>query len=206
MNGLLHRYPELVNLPRAGIVHRLDKDTTGLLLVGRSLTAHTDLVRQLAERRVTRRYDAICQGVLTGGGRIDAPISRHPVDRKRMAVQEDGKPAVTHYKVVERFAAHTWIKVTLETGRTHQIRVHFAWRRHPLVGDPVYGGRLSLPAGASESLVQALRSFRRQALAATHLEFDHPATGERLCVAAEPPADFMALVSVLSQDARARKE
>lgn len=205
MNGLLHRYPELANLPRAGIVHRLDKDTTGLLIVGRTLTAHTALVRQLAERRVTRRYDAICLGVLTGGGSIDAPIRRHPVDRKRMSVQEDGKPAVTHYRVVERYRAHTWINVTLETGRTHQIRVHFAWRRQPLVGDPVYGGRLALPAGASDSLVRALRSFRRQALCATHLEFDHPATGDRLAVSAEPAADFMALAEALADDAGAKQ-
>lgn len=204
MNGLLHRYPELAALPRAGIVHRLDKDTTGLLLVGRTLTAHTALVRQLAERSVTRQYDAVCRGVLTGGGRIDAPIRRHPVDRLRMAVQSDGKPATSHYRVVERFAAHTWVKVSLETGRTHQIRVHFAWKQHPLVGDRVYGGRLSLPAGATDELVQALRTFRRQALCATTLAFDHPNDDRRVEVAVEPPADFNELVDVLRRDAQAR--
>lgn len=204
MNGLLHRYPELAALPRAGIVHRLDKDTTGLLLVGRTLTAHTALVRQLAERSVTRQYDAVCRDVLTGGGRIDAPIRRHPVDRLRMSVQSDGKPATSHYRVVERFAAHTWVKVSLETGRTHQIRVHFAWKQHPLVGDRVYGGRLSLPAGATDELVQALRTFRRQALCATTLAFDHPDDERRIEVAVEPPADFNDLIEVLRRDTRAR--
>ena len=204
MNGLLHRYPELAALPRAGIVHRLDKDTTGLLLVGRTLTAHTALVRQLAERSVTRQYDAVCRGVLTGGGRIDAPIRRHPVDRLRMSVQSDGKPATSHYRVVERFAAHTWVKVSLETGRTHQIRVHFAWKQHPLVGDRVYGGRLSLPAGATDELVQALRTFRRQALCATTLAFDHPDDERRIEVSVEPPADFKELIEVLRRDAQAR--
>jgi len=206
MNGLMHRYPELANLPRAGIVHRLDKDTTGLLIVARTLVAHTDLVRQLAERRISRRYDAICLGVLTGGGTIDGPIRRHPVDRKRMAVDSEGKPAVSHYTVVERFAAHTWVKVSLETGRTHQIRVHFAWRRQPLVGDPVYGGRLSLPAGASDELIAALRGFRRQALCATALELTHPDSGERLAVSIEPAPDFAALVGVLAADRDARSE
>ena len=204
MNGLIHRYPELETLPRAGIVHRLDKDTTGLMIVARTLTSHTALVRQLAERSISRQYDAICVGVLTGGGTIDAAIRRHPVDRKRMAVHEGGKPAVSHYRVVKRFAAHTWVKVSLETGRTHQIRVHFAWRRHPLVGDPVYGGRLALPPGASDALIAALRGFRRQALCATRLELDHPVSGERLQVSAEPAADFRALADVLAADAESR--
>lgn len=205
MNGLLHRYPELGSLPRAGIVHRLDKDTTGLMLVGRTLTSHTALVRLLAERRISRRYDAICVGVLTGGGTIDAPIARHPTDRTRMSVQERGKPAVTHYTVSARYAAHTRVAVSLETGRTHQIRVHFAWKRHPLVGDPVYGGRLMLPAGATGALVEALRGFRRQALCATELEFDHPLSGERLRISAEPAADYLALVAALAADSKARK-
>ena len=205
MNGLLHRFPELAALPRAGIVHRLDKDTTGLLLVGRTLTSHTALVRQLAERSVTRQYDAVCQGVLTGGGRIDAPIRRHPVDRLRMSVQSDGKPATSHYRIVERFAAHTWVKVSLETGRTHQIRVHFAWKQHPLIGDRVYGGRLALPAGASEELIQTLRTFRRQALCATTLAFDHPVDERRVEVSTEPAADFLALTEVLRRDAAARE-
>lgn len=204
MNGLLHRYPELGGLPRAGIVHRLDKDTSGLLLVARSLPAHTSLVRQLAAREISRRYDAVCVGVLTAGGSIDAPIKRHPVDRLKMAVREGGKAALTHYRVIERFAAHTYISVTLETGRTHQIRVHFAWRRHSLLGDPVYGGRLALPAGCSDELVETLRNYRRQALCATGLTLAHPQTGDALELQIEPAADFRGLLNVLSRDARSR--
>ena len=200
MNGLLAHVPQLESLPRAGIVHRLDKDTSGLLLVAKSLPAHTALVRALAERAISRQYLAICNGVLTGGGKIDAAIDRHPVDRTRMAVRETGRPAVTHYTVIERFRAHTYVKVVLETGRTHQIRVHFAHRRHPLVGDPVYGGRLALPAGASEALRDALRSFRRQALHAERLQLKHPVTGEDLSFEAPPPEDFDALLQTLRED------
>jgi 23S rRNA pseudouridine1911/1915/1917 synthase len=202
MNGLLAHAPELESLPRAGIVHRLDKDTSGLLLVAKSLPAHTALVRALAERAVSRQYLAICNGVLTGGGTIDAAIERHPVDRTRMAVRETGRPAVTHYTVAERFRAHTCVNVVLETGRTHQIRVHFAHRRHPLVGDPVYGGRLALPAGASEALRDALRAFRRQALHAARLELMHPVTGEPLSFEAPPPGDFQALLQVMREDSK----
>jgi 23S rRNA pseudouridine1911/1915/1917 synthase len=202
LNGLLHHVPALAGLPRAGIIHRIDKETTGLLLVAKTLPAHTALVRALAERVVMRRYVAVCQGVLTGGGTIDAPIGRHPVDRKRMAVQDEGRPAVTRYTVAERFRGHTRVDVALETGRTHQIRVHFAWRRHPLVGDPVYGGRLALPAGASDALIAALREFRRQALHATRLEFPHPDSGEPVCVESPLPPDLEALLRVLREDAR----
>jgi len=201
MNGLLHHAPSLEQLPRAGIIHRIDKDTSGLLLVAKTLPAHTALVRRLANREISRQYLAICNGVLTGGGTIDAPIARHPVDRTRMAVRENGKPAVTHYTVVERFRAHTYINVVLDTGRTHQIRVHFAYRRHALVGDPVYGGRLAVPSGASDELVEALRAFKRQALHARLLEFAHPVGGETLCLEAAPPSDFEALLQVLGEDA-----
>lgn len=201
MNGLLHHAPSLEQLPRAGIIHRIDKDTSGLLLVAKTLPAHTALVRRLANREISRQYLAICIGVLTGGGTIDAPIARHPVDRTRMAVRENGKPAVTHYTVVERFRAHTYINVVLDTGRTHQIRVHFAYRRHALVGDPVYGGRLALPSGASDELVEALRVFKRQALHARLLEFAHPVSGETLCLEVAPPSDFEALLQVLGEDA-----
>lgn len=201
MNGLLAHAPQLESLPRAGIVHRLDKDTSGLLLVAKSLPAHTALVRELAERSISRQYLAVCNGVLTGGGTIDAAIGRHPVDRTRMAVRDNGRPAVTHYTVIERFRAHTYVNVVLETGRTHQIRVHFAYRRHPLVGDPVYGGRLALPAGASAALRDALRTFRRQALHAARLELGHPVTGERLEFDAPLPADFESLLQVLREDA-----
>ena len=202
MNGLLHHAAELETVPRAGIIHRIDKDTSGLLLVAKTLPAHTALVRQLAERAISREYLAICNGVLTGGGTIDEPLARHPVDRKRMSVQQDGKPAVTHYTVLERFRAHTYVKVRLETGRTHQIRVHFAWRRNPLVGDPVYGGRLALPAGASEPLVATLRAFRRQALHAARLAFEHPTTHQQVELEVPPPGDFLDLLEALREDAR----
>ena len=201
MNGLLHHAPSLEQLPRAGIIHRLDKDTSGLLLVAKTLLSHTALVRSLADRDISRQYLAVCNGVLTGGGTIDAPIARHSVDRTRMAVRESGKPAVTHYTVIERFRAHTYINVVLDTGRTHQIRVHFAYRRHALVGDPVYGGRLALPAGASEPLIKALREFRRQALHAKRLEFAHPESGEMLRLEAPPPDDFGLLLRTLREDA-----
>lgn len=203
MNGLLYRFPELGALPRAGIVHRLDKDTTGLLIVGRTLTAHTNLVRQLAERQVSREYEAICAGVLTGGGRVDVPIGRHPVDRLRMAVRDGGKEAVTHYRVLQRFRAHTHVQVRLETGRTHQIRVHFAWLRHPLIGDPVYGGRLAIPAGTSEGLANVLRGFRRQALSATRLAFAHPVSGVPVEVTVDLPDDFRLLLRALADDTAA---
>ena len=201
LNGLLHHAPGLEELPRAGIIHRLDKDTSGLLLVAKNLPAHTVLVRNLADRAISRRYLAVCNGILTGGGTIDEPIARHPVDRTRMAVRDNGRPAVTHYTVIQRFRAHTFVRVVLETGRTHQIRVHFAWRRHALLGDPVYGGRLSLPPGASPGLVEALRAFRRQALHAACLELGHPASGELLRLEVPPPGDFAALLDVLREDA-----
>ena len=201
MNGLLHHAPEVAEVPRAGIIHRLDKDTSGLLLVAKTLRAHTALVRRLADREITRQYLAVCKGVLTGGGIIREPIARHPVDRKRMSVQQNGKPAVTHFTVKERFAAFTFVDVKLETGRTHQIRVHFAHRRHALVGDPVYGGRLALPKGASEELMQTLRHFKRQALHATRLVFKHPQSGVTLALEVAPPADFQTLVDVMRADA-----
>jgi 23S rRNA pseudouridine1911/1915/1917 synthase len=200
MNGLLHHAAELEELPRAGIIHRLDKDTTGLLLIAKTLPAHTALVRLLADREIARHYLAVCGGVLTGGGTIDEPIGRHRADRKRMCVRDDGKPAVTHYTVIERFAAHTYINVKLETGRTHQIRVHFAHRRHALVGDPVYGGRLALPKGASDGLIATLRGFRRQALHAAKLGFTHPVSGEALEFEAPLPDDFEGLLQALRKD------
>ena len=201
MNGLLHHAPALEQVPRAGIIHRIDKDTSGLLLVAKTVTAHNAFVRLLAAREITRNYVAICNGVLTGGGTINEPIGRHPVDRKRMSIQHSGKPAVTHYTVIERFRGHTLVSVTLDTGRTHQIRVHFAHRRHALVGDPVYGGRLGMPAGASEELIRVLRRFKRQALHATRLAFVHPFSGAAIEVDAPPPADFGELLATLRADA-----
>lgn len=201
MNGLLNHCATLEEVPRAGIIHRLDKDTSGLLLIAKTLPAHTALVRLLADREISRHYVAVCNGVLTGGGIVKEPIGRHPVDRTRMSVQHNGKPAVTRYTVRERFSAHTYVDVVLETGRTHQIRVHFAHRRHALVGDPVYGGRLALPAGASEPLIAVLRSFRRQALHATRLAFVHPETEESVSFEVPPPADFLALIEIFREDA-----
>src|SRR5690606_9086307 len=195
VNGVLHHAPELAALPRAGLVQRLDKDTSGVLLVAKTLESYTRLVRLMSERAVSRRYLAICNGVLTGGGTIDAPIGRHPVDRLRMAVREDGKPAVTHYRVLRRFAAHTYISVELESGRTHQIRVHFAWRGHPLLGDPVYGRRLAFPPGADERVRSAIENFRRQALHAARLEFEY--AGGPVIAEAPLPADFRALLDAL---------
>lgn len=204
MNGLLHHAPALAELPRAGIVHRLDKDTSGLLLAGKTLPAHTALVRMLAERRIERHYQAVCGGRLTAGGTIDAAIGRHPTERVRMSVQTAGKPAITHYRVIERFVAHTHVRVRLETGRTHQIRVHFAYRRHPLVGDPVYGRRLALPPGADDELADCLRGFRRQALCATGLRFRHPRAARDLDLNVPPPADFQRLLELLRQHARSQ--
>ena len=200
MNGLLHHSPALAELPRAGIIHRLDKDTTGLMMVGKTLAAHTALTRALAEREVSRHYVAVCRGVLTGGGKIDEPIGRHPVDRTRMTIRQDGRPAVTHFTVRERYRAHSFVDVKLDTGRTHQIRVHFAHRRHALLGDGVYGGRLGLPAGATAALIDELRGFKRQALHAAQLKLLHPVSGDELVFDAAIPADFAHLVDVLRTD------
>jgi 23S rRNA pseudouridine1911/1915/1917 synthase len=197
VNGLLHRMPELAAVPRGGIVHRLDKDTSGLLVVARTLAAHKALVDQLQERSMGREYEAVACGTMTAGGTVDLPIGRHPRVRTRMAVVERGKPAVTHYRVIERFAAHTWLRVKLETGRTHQIRVHLAHVRHPLVGDPEYGGRLRLPAEASAELRAALAGFGRQALHAARLSLLHPVSGEPMEWAAPLPADMTALIAAL---------
>ncbi len=202
-NALLHYRPGLAHLPRAGIVHRLDKDTSGLMVVAASVAAHTNLVQAMTERTIVREYEAVCIGALTGGGRVDQPLGRHPVERTRMAVRRDGRSAVTHYRLLQRFRAHSHIGVRLETGRTHQIRVHMAWLRHPLVGDPLYGGRLQIPAGASDELEAALRGFRRQALHACRLGLVHPDSGEEMIWAAPVPADFAALLEALRQDSAA---
>ncbi len=202
LNALLHHVPALAKVPRAGIVHRIDKDTTGLLVVAKTLEAQTALVEQIQARSFTRDYHACDIGELTGGGTVDEPIGRHPVDRKRMAVVRNGKEAVTHYRVAERFRAHTHIKVKLETGRTHQIRVHMAHQRYPLVGDPVYGGRLRLPPAAGDALIRMLRGFSRQALHASRLGLEHPQSSEYMEWEAPLPADMEALLKVLKDDAR----
>jgi 23S rRNA pseudouridine1911/1915/1917 synthase len=202
LNALLHHDPRLAELPRAGIVHRLDKDTSGLMVVARTLPAHTALVAMLARHAVARQYEAVVTGTLVAGGTVDAPIGRHRGDRLRQAVRDadDGRHAVTHYRLRERFRAHSLLQCNLETGRTHQIRVHMAHIRHPLVGDPLYGGGLKLPRGASPALASALRGFRRQALHAERLAFDHPVTGEALAFAAPRPADMEHLIQVLRED------
>ena len=201
-NALLGRDPALAALPRAGIVHRLDKDTSGLLVVARTACAQTALSRQLLARTVAREYLAICVGVMTGGGTVDEPIGRHRSDRLRMTIRSDGRPARTHYRVLERFRGHTYLKVKLDTGRTHQIRVHLAHLKHPLVGDPVYGSRLARPRGSGEELISALRGFKRQALHAAALAFDHPVSGDRLSFDAPLPADLASLLAALRVDAR----
>jgi 23S rRNA pseudouridine1911/1915/1917 synthase len=201
VNALLHHAPELAALPRAGLVHRLDKDTTGLLVVARSLRAHTALVEQLQARAIEREYLAVVNGVPVAGGTVDAPMGRHPVDRQRMAVTPGGKPAVTHYRVLRRFRAHALLRVKLETGRTHQIRVHMAHIRWPLLGDPVYGGRPRVPPGASPRCIETIQQFRRQALHAERLALMHPVTGEWLEWQAELPADLAELLAVLAEDA-----
>lgn len=200
LNALLHHFPAIDQVPRAGIVHRLDKDTTGLMVVAKTVPAQTHLVAALQNREITREYEAVCNGVLTAGGMVDEPIARHPTKRTHMAVVALGKPAVTHYRVVERFRAHTHLRLRLETGRTHQIRVHMAHLRHPLVGDQTYGGRPRPPQQASDELLQTLRNFKRQALHAVRLELHHPITGEWLSWEAPTPSDMVELLAVLRRD------
>ncbi|AUB77854.1 RNA pseudouridine synthase [Spiribacter roseus] len=232
-NALLHHDAHLGGLPRGGIVHRLDRDTTGLMVVAKTLEAHTHLVEQLQARTVGREYLAVVGGTFTAGGSVDAAIGRHPRDRLRMAVRQgvdnNGdpigagvKPAVTHYRIEARFPAHTLLRCRLETGRTHQIRVHMAHIQHPIVGDALYGGRLALPSGAESAipaegnsgvalapsehssstrdvhtLADVLRRFRRQALHAETLTLVHPTSGETLSWSVPPPDDFAALLAAL---------
>jgi len=181
-------------------VHRLDKETSGLLVVAKTLRAHTALVNQLQARSVKREYRAVVQGLIGSGGAVDQPIGRHPAQRLRMAVVASGKPAITHYRVLRRFRGHTYLQVNLETGRTHQIRVHMAYLRHPLLGDPLYGGRPKFPAGATSALREAIQGFRRQALHAARLELTHPMRDERLAWEAPLPADMQQLLQVLQED------
>ena len=200
LNGLLAIDDSLRLLPRAGIVHRLDKETTGLMVVARTEVARQDLVQQLSNRSVSRRYLAVTCGVPIAGETIDQPVGRHPTDRIRMAVTPTGKEAVTHFRVLEKFRAHALVEARLDTGRTHQIRVHLAWRGYPLVGDPVYGGRPKKPANASAALLSTLESFRRQALHATLLSLRHPGTGDLVSWTQPPPMDMAQLLAVLADD------
>jgi len=199
-NALLALDPKLALVPRAGLVHRLDKDTSGLLVVARTPEAHSSLVAALAEREVERTYLAVCNGAMTGGGTVDAPIGRHRTQRTRMAVRNDGREAVTHFRIEKRYRAHTLVRVQLETGRTHQIRVHLAHIGYPIIGDPVYGGRRRLPAGCGPALTAALSAFPRQALHAARLALAHPLTGRALEWEAPLPDDMARLLAALDHD------
>ncbi len=203
LNGLLHHFPELVNIPRAGIVHRLDKETSGLMVVARSLAAHTSLIQQLQDRSLGREYEAVVMGELTGGGKIDKPMGRHPTNRIKMAVLENNaaaKQAITHYRLLTRYSRYTHIACKLETGRTHQIRVHMAYIKHPLIGDPVYLGRQRWLAGTAEPLKQVLANFPRQALHAKKLTLIHPESKQEHSWQVELPEDMQALLSALRTD------
>jgi 23S rRNA pseudouridine1911/1915/1917 synthase len=201
VNALLNHCSALEQLPRGGIVHRLDKDTSGIMVVAKTLESHNDLVAQLQARTVSRKYTAVCIGTLTGGGTVDAPMGRHPKQRKKMAVvPHGGKAAITHYRIARRFGHHTQIDVSLETGRTHQIRVHMAHRHNPLVGDPLYGGRPRIPKGASAELMDTLRSFPRQALHARELGLFHPESGEPCEFECALPADLVELIDILKAE------
>ncbi len=200
LNALLHHAPQLETLPRAGIVHRIDKDTSGLLMVAKTLQAHNDLTEQLQERTIHREYQAITHNRMIAGGTIDDPIGRHPTDRLRYAVNRDGKEAVTHYRVITRFKRHTHIQVKLETGRTHQIRVHMSHIRFPLLGDPLYSGRFQMPAKCSEELELVLRNFKRQALHAAKLGLVHPTTNEYMEWEQVLPEDMLNLLATLGKN------
>jgi 23S rRNA pseudouridine1911/1915/1917 synthase len=200
LNALLHHYPAIMDVPRAGIVHRLDKDTTGLMVVAKTVPAQTHLVDSLQRREITREYEAVAIGNMTAGGTVEQPISRHSTKRTHMAVHPMGKPAVTHYRIMEHFRAHTRLRLRLETGRTHQIRVHMSHISHPLVGDPLYGGRPRPPKGASEAFITTLRGFDRQALHATMLRLYHPISGIEMEFHAALPQDMVDLIAALKAD------
>lgn len=206
LNALLFHCPDIAAVPRAGIVHRLDKDTTGLMVVAKTLEAQTDLVAQLQDRAMGREYEAVVNGVMTGGGCVDEPMGRHPKQRQKMAVHPMGKEAITHYRVLQKYRGHTHVRLKLETGRTHQIRVHMAHLHYPLVGDPLYAGRMRQPKGISYDLQGLLRNFKRQALHAKRLELFHPTTGEQMEWEVPLPDDMVALLAELKTDAASLEE
>ena len=197
LNALLNHCPGLTHIPRAGIVHRIDKDTTGLLVVAKTLKSHTLLVAQLQEKTASREYVALVHGEIISGATIKLAMARHPKHRTQMAVVHQGKPAVTHYRILEKFEHHTLLRVILETGRTHQIRVHMAHIKHPLVGDKTYGGRFKIPANINEELLIAIKQFPRQALHARQLGFVHPETGEECSFECPIPEDLQTLIDML---------
>lgn len=203
VNALLYHYPKSAELARAGLVHRIDKDTSGLLVVAKNLEAQFSLSKQLAKKSVYRLYDLVVYGNIIAGGTIDEPIKRHPVDRVKMAVLPGGRDAVTHYNVKERFQHFTRVQARLETGRTHQIRVHFSYLGFGLVGDSVYMSRVRVPAGASELLADTLRGFKRQALHAAKLGLIHPRSGEEMMFEAPWAEDFAQLIEVLRSENKA---
>ncbi len=200
LNALLYYSPQLAQVPRAGIVQRLDKDTSGLMVIAKTPSTHTYLVDQLQKRLVKREYQAIVHGVMTAGGTVDAAIGRHHIQRKRMAVTDSGKAARTHYRVLKKYPAHTHVQLQLESGRTHQIRVHMTHINYPLVGDPMYGGRKRIPKNCSETLKESITAFPRQALHACRLELTHPATGRNHEFSSPTPDDFQLLLNALEAD------
>jgi 23S rRNA pseudouridine1911/1915/1917 synthase len=199
VNALLHHAPSLHHLPRAGIIHRLDKDTTGLLVIAKTLIAHTSLVRQMQAREIQRHYLALVQGHLISGGTLDTGFGRHHRNRLKMTVMEHGRQAITHYAIKKQYQDFTLLDVKLMTGRTHQIRVHLAHIHHPVVGDQLYGGRMRFPAQASDELKTQLQEFKRQALHACSLSFCHPKTDEILTLTAPLPDDFQFLLNTLDE-------
>ncbi|WP_386687445.1 23S rRNA pseudouridine(1911/1915/1917) synthase RluD [Lonepinella sp. MS14437] len=206
LNALLYHYPQIAEVPRAGIVHRLDKDTTGLMVVAKTIPAQTQLVRDLQKRKITREYEAIAFGVMTKGGKVDQPMGRHPTKRTLMAVHPLGKPAVTHYRIMEHFRNYTRLRLRLETGRTHQIRVHMAYIAHPLLGDQTYGGRPRPPKNATPEFSAVLRNFQRQALHAVMLRLEHPISREIMEWHAPLPEDFVYLINALKADYQLHKD
>lgn len=200
LNALLYYSAQLAQVPRAGIVQRLDKDTSGLMVIAKTPATHTYLVDQLQKRLIKREYQAVVHGVMTAGGTVDAPIGRHHIQRKRMTVSESGKPARTHYRVLKKFSAHTHVQLQLESGRTHQIRVHMAHIHYPIIGDPQYGGRKRIPKNCTNELKEVIASFPRQALHACQLTLTHPDSGEIQTYSSPIPDDFRALLNALEED------
>lgn len=197
LNAVLYHYPELSKLPRGGIIHRLDKDTSGLMIIARNLASHNKLVNDLQNREIKRVYEAIVYGEIISGNTIIAPIGRHPTKRTLMAVKDGGKDAITHYRIIKRFKSYTHIRVILETGRTHQIRVHMAYIGHPIVGDPTYTKKRNFSLKLDSNLRKRLEQFNRQALHARCLELHHPSTNKLFSWKTEPPKDMRELLESL---------